>query len=80
MHLNLKTPYVIQEEVSSSDIEILSVTDNYQRKNVSAEIKFISPNLDRVSFVTVWDSENYPEGGWTNQELESRILEVIQSN
>lgn len=69
----LDHPIVVQEEITSSSVEILEVIENYPDQTVNVKVK-TSQTPIVYDFFRVWGPDDY-NIDWTQSDLEQAIVQ-----
>jgi hypothetical protein len=74
MEIITESPIIVQSEITTSKIEVLSITDSNQDRNIIANIRI----ADKECSVMLWELNAYDNlGQWTDEMVVARIKELI---
>ena len=75
--VELPSPVITQQQVTSSAYQITDVTDNPVQKSVVARVT-VGPGA--INFFTVWSGESYDQiGQWTDTDLVNAVTPLVQA-
>ena len=75
--VELPSPVITQQQVTSSAYQITDVTDNPVQKTVVARVT-VGPGA--INFFTVWSGESYDQiGQWTDSDLVAAVTPLVQA-
>lgn len=69
----LTTPIVARSEITTSEVTIIEVMEDYARKTISVRLQ-LSETPPIFETVPIWGTDQY-NVNWTQAELEQAILE-----
>jgi len=73
MEIITESPIIVQSEITTSKIEVLSITDSNQDRNIIANIRI----ADKECSVMLWELNAYDNlGQWTDDMVVARIKEL----
>jgi len=73
MEIITSSPIIVQSEITTSKIEVLSITDSNQDRNIIANIRI----ADKECSVMLWELNAYDNlGQWTDDMVVARIKEL----
>jgi len=74
MEIITTTPIIVQQEITSNKIEVLSIIDSNNDRNIIANIKVANKEFSLM----LWEGNVYDNlGQWTDEIVVERIKEVI---
>jgi hypothetical protein len=73
----LDNPIIVQQEISSSSVEILEVVENYTQRTVKVSVKLSDAPISLDNFL-LWGPDQY-NIDWTQADLESAIADHYNS-
>jgi glutamine synthetase len=75
--VELPSPVITQQQVTSSAYQITDVNDNPVQKTVVARVT-VGPGA--INFFTVWSGESYDQiGQWTDSDLVAAVTPLVQA-
>jgi len=73
MEITTTSPIIVQKEIKTSKIEVLSIIDSNQDRNVIANIRI----ADKDCSLMLWELDAYDTlGQWTDDMVVNRIKEL----
>ena len=74
----LDKPYILQQEESTTSVEVICYTDNPLAKQVAASLLLNSEG--KSIGIILWEGQAYDDiGQWTDPQAEARIKEILES-
>jgi hypothetical protein len=74
MEIITTTPIIVQQEITSNKIEVLSIIDSNNDRNIIANIRVENKDFSLM----LWEGNVYDNlGQWTDEMVVDRIKEVI---